>query len=78
MKTMFEVKDLYYHYPKQTEDVINGISFSIKQGEIFGFLDPSGAGKSTTQKIMIKVLDDFRGDIFYNGKLITEYKNDFY
>ena len=78
MKTMFEVKDLYYNYPKQTEDVINGISFAIKQGEIFGFLGPSGAGKSTTQKIMIKVLEDFRGDIFYNGKSITEYNNEFY
>lgn len=75
---MFSVKDLYYRYPKQDKDVINGISFNIKEGEIFGFLGPSGAGKSTTQKIMIKILEDFRGTISYNGKSITEFKDDFY
>lgn len=75
---MFSVKDLYYRYPKQDKDVINGISFDIKEGEIFGFLGPSGAGKSTTQKIMIKILEDFRGTISYNGKSITEFKDDFY
>ena len=75
---MFSVKDLRYRYPKQDKDVINGISFNIKEGEIFGFLGPSGAGKSTTQKIMIKILEDFRGAITYNGKSITEFKDDFY
>lgn len=75
---MFSVKDLYYRYPKQEKDVIRGISFDIKKGEIFGFLGPSGAGKSTTQKIMIKILEDFRGTISYNGKSITEFKDDFY
>ena len=75
---MFQVKDLYYRYPKQSQDVIKGISFDIKEGEIFGFLGPSGAGKSTTQKIMIKILEDFRGSISYNGKNITEFKDDFY
>lgn len=75
---MFQVKDLHYRYPKQSQDVIKGISFDIKEGEIFGFLGPSGAGKSTTQKIMIKILEDFRGSISYNGKNITEFKDDFY
>ncbi|MCF7925571.1 MAG: ABC transporter ATP-binding protein [Candidatus Izimaplasma sp.] len=78
MKPLFEVKDVFYNYPKQDEDVINGISFKIYKGEIFGFLGPSGAGKSTTQKIMIKILEDFRGDIYYDGKSITEFHNEFY
>lgn len=75
---MFKVENLEYHYPKQDIDVIKGISFEIKKGEIFGFLGPSGAGKSTTQKILIKILGDYRGNISYNGKNITEYKDDFY
>jgi len=75
---MFKVEGLKFKYPKNTSDVINGIDFEIKKGEIFGFLGPSGAGKSTTQKIMIKILEDFRGKISYNGKDITEYKDDFY
>ena len=75
---MFKVEDLKYRYPKGEQDVINGISFDIGKGEIFGFLGPSGAGKSTTQKILIKILGDYRGAISYNGKDITEFKDDFY
>ncbi|PAT01911.1 ATP-binding protein [Candidatus Izimaplasma bacterium ZiA1] len=75
---MFKVEGLKFKYPKNESDVINGIDFEINKGEIFGFLGPSGAGKSTTQKIMIKILEDFRGKISYNGKDITEYKDDFY
>ena len=75
---MFKVENMSYRYPKNDEDTIRGISFDIAKGEIFGFLGPSGAGKSTTQKIMIKVLENFDGGIFYNGKSITEFKDDFY
>jgi len=75
---MFKVENMKYRYPKNDEDTIKGISFDIAKGEIFGFLGPSGAGKSTTQKIMIKVLENFEGAIFYDGKSITEFKDDFY
>lgn len=75
---MFAVKDLTYRYPNNQEDTIKGISFEIGRGEIFGFLGPSGAGKSTTQKVMIKVLEQFGGHIYYDGKSITEFKDDFY
>jgi ABC-type multidrug transport system fused ATPase/permease subunit len=44
---MFEVKHLSYSYPKSKIQTIKDVSFSIKKGEIFGFLGPSGAGKST-------------------------------
>lgn len=75
---MFKVENLTYRYPKNETDTIRGISFDIAKGEIFGFLGPSGAGKSTTQKVMIKVLENFGGGIFYDGKSITEFKDDFY
>lgn len=75
---MFKVDNLHYTYPKNSEETIKGISFEIQKGEIFGFLGPSGAGKSTTQKVMIKVLENFDGGIYYNGKSITEFKDDFY
>jgi len=75
---MFKVENMSYRYPKNEQDTIKGISFDIAKGEIFGFLGPSGAGNSTTQKIMIKVLENFDGGIYYNGKSITEFKDDFY
>jgi fluoroquinolone transport system ATP-binding protein len=70
---MFKVKDLRFNYPGNKEDTIKGISFEFEKGEIFGFLGPSGMGKSTTQKLMIKILKDYRGDIFYKGKDLKSY-----
>jgi ABC-2 type transport system ATP-binding protein len=43
---IIEVKDLTKRYGKQT--VVDGISFSVQEGEIFGILGPNGAGKTTT------------------------------
>ncbi len=75
---MFSISDLRYQYPKNEEDTIRGIDFEIKTGEIFGLLGPSGVGKSTTQKILTRQLDNFQGEIKYQGKSITEYDKNFY
>src|SRR5690554_2062056 len=75
---MFEVKDLVYRYPKNDSDTIKGLSFEIGKGEIFGFLGPSGAGKSTTQKILVKLLERYKGNISYDGKDLSQYRNEFY
>lgn len=70
---MFKVSDLRFKYPGNKEDTIKGISFEFDQGEIFGFLGPSGMGKSTTQKLLIRILKDYRGEILYKGKDLTKY-----
>ena len=46
---------------------VNGISFSIRRGEIFGFLGPNGAGKTTTINIMIGLARPSGGTILING-----------
>ena len=45
---MITVKDLTYTYPGVNEETLHGLNFDIAEGEIFGFLWPSGAGKSTS------------------------------
>lgn len=45
-----EVKDLTKYY--DDKKAVDGISFSIKKGEIFGILGPNGAGKTTTLEMM--------------------------
>lgn len=67
-----------FKYPKNKEDTIKGISFEIKKGEIFGLLGPSGVGKSTTQKLLIKLLTGYSGRIFYKGKDLNTYKNTYF
>ncbi|MBS4538633.1 ABC transporter ATP-binding protein [Clostridium sp. D2Q-11] len=75
---MFKVNDLTFKYPKNKENTIKGISFEIKEGEIFGLLGPSGVGKSTTQKILTKLLKDYTGEVTYKEKRLKEYNKEFY
>lgn len=75
---MFKVKDLQFQYPKNTSNTINGIDFDIAKGEIFGFLGPSGAGKTTTQKLMVKLLTHYQGYIEFDGKDLSRFNDDFY
>ena len=75
---MFEVDDLYYRYPKNRENTIRGLSFEIQGGEIFGLLGPSGVGKSTTQKVMVRLLSGYQGKIHYRGRDLNDYNKDYY
>lgn len=70
---MFKATDLKFRYPGNKEDTIKGISFEFEKGEIFGFLGPSGMGKSTTQKLLTKILTGYSGEILYKGKDLKEY-----
>src|SRR4051812_10260143 len=42
------VADLVKRYPKGKENAVDGISFTVDAGEVFGLLGPNGAGKTTT------------------------------
>ncbi|MFN7250577.1 MAG: ABC transporter ATP-binding protein [Anaerobacillus sp.] len=75
---MFHVNNLSFKYPKNKENTIDDISFEIKQGEVFGLLGPSGVGKSTTQKILIKLLTNYNGEVLYKNKNLKSFGKEFY
>jgi ABC-2 type transport system ATP-binding protein len=54
---------------KQFKDftAVDGISFSVKKGEIFAFLGPNGAGKSTTIKMLTTLLEPTSGEMLLNN-----------
>ncbi|GAB3555465.1 ABC-2 type transport system ATP-binding protein [Actinopolyspora lacussalsi] len=52
MTAAVEVADLVKHYPKSTRNAVDGLSFRVRHGEIFGLLGPNGAGKTTTVGIL--------------------------
>ncbi|WP_203219150.1 ATP-binding cassette domain-containing protein [Anaerobacillus isosaccharinicus] len=75
---MFQVDNLSFKYPKNKENTIQDINFEIKEGEIFGLLGPSGVGKSTTQKILIKLLTNYHGNVQYKSKDLKSFGKEFY
>jgi ABC-2 type transport system ATP-binding protein len=59
---MISVEDLVVVYPDGTR-AVDGISFTVKEGEFFGFLGPNGAGKSTTIKTLTTLLKKTSGRV---------------
>lgn len=57
---------------------IQDLSFEVKEGEIFGFLGPSGAGKTTTIKLLTKQLKKQAGEIFLMGESVEQTKRSRY
>ena len=62
---MLEVKDLVKTYDDR--NVVDGVSFEVKKGEIFGILGPNGAGKTTTLEMIETLRPIDGGQAFING-----------
>ncbi len=65
---MLEVKNVTKYYGNFK--AVDNLSFSVKEGEIFGLLGVNGAGKTTTFRMIIGLLDVTEGTILLDGKPI--------
>ena len=63
--TVLELKNVSKTFGKRK--VIDNLSLEVKEGEIFGFLGPNGSGKTTTIKMIVKLIDKDEGTIKVNG-----------
>jgi len=75
---MIKVSSLEFNYRQSVKNAINGIDFNINDGEIFGFLGPSGAGKTTTQRIIVGLLRNYRGSVEVMGLERRKWGRDFF
>lgn len=64
-ETIIKVKDLVKKYGDF--EAVKGVSFEVKEGEIFGLLGPNGAGKSTTLEIIETLREKTSGEVWVNG-----------
>lgn len=62
---MIEVKNLVKKYGKHL--AVDNLSFTVEEGQIYGFLGPNGAGKSTTMNIMTGYIGATSGEVLING-----------
>jgi ABC-2 type transport system ATP-binding protein len=65
MKKAIDVRSIVKRYGDFT--AVNGISFDVDEGEIFGLLGPNGAGKSTLIRMMVTLLPPSAGTAIING-----------
>lgn len=68
-KMSIEVQQVSKQYG--TQKALDGVSFSIKSGEIVGFLGPNGAGKSTLMKIITTYISQSEGVVTVNGHNVS-------
>jgi ABC-2 type transport system ATP-binding protein len=73
-KTIISVKNLVKKYGDFT--AVNGISFDVQEGEIFGLLGPNGAGKSTTLEIIETLREKTSGEVMVDGFNLDSSPND--
>ncbi len=62
---MIEVKNLVKKYGNHL--AVDDLSFTVEEGQIYGFLGPNGAGKSTTMNIMTGYIGATSGEVLING-----------
>jgi peptide/nickel transport system ATP-binding protein len=82
-QNLLEVSDLVKHFPIRKGVIfarehgrvhaVDGISFDVRRGETFGIVGESGCGKSTTARLVTRLLEPTHGRIVYDGNDITSW-----
>ena len=79
---LLEVRDLKVSF--NTEDgvveAVDGVSFTLAQGEVLGIVGESGSGKSVTMMSVLRLINDpnamFEGEVLYKGRSIMDLGDD--
>ena len=71
-KVLLKVENLEQHFKigKATIKAVDGVSFEVKKGEVFGLVGESGCGKTTTGRSIIRLYDITGGSVYFDGKRI--------
>ncbi len=81
---LIRVENLKKHFPLKkgffqtllsreelTVKAVDGVSFGLRKGEIFGLAGESGSGKTTTGRLLVRLTDPSEGAVYFEGKDIT-------
>ena len=65
-------EDVRFQHQSATKPALDGITFSVTQGETIAFVGPSGSGKTTLVKLLVGLYHPSSGKVFYNSFSDTE------
>ncbi len=73
-EALLEVRNLkkYFPTPKGMLHAVDDVSFSIEKGKTLGIVGESGCGKSTTGRVILRLLEATSGEVFYEGRNVLE------
>lgn len=81
MADLYEIRDLGLSLPDMTAkpllgpapriEILKGLSFTVKKGQVLGVVGGSGSGKSTLGRAMIRLLEPTAGQVIFDGQDIT-------
>lgn len=74
-KAAIKMKDVWFKYEKDGNDIVKDLNFEVKEGEFFCVVGGNGTGKSTTVSLICGINKPYRGKVELFEKDIKEYKN---
>ncbi len=73
MNLLLDVRDLSKNF--NDFEAVKNLYFTVNEGDVYGFLGQNGAGKSTTLRMLLKLIKPTKGEIYFSGKKIEEGDN---
>ena len=65
-KPILELKDVWFRYEKNSDDILKGLSFKVHENEFYAIVGGNGVGKSTALSVISKINKPYRGKVFIN------------
>ena len=63
---ILELKDVWFRYEKNSDDILKGLSFKVHENEFYAIVGGNGVGKSTALSVISKINKPYRGKVFIN------------